>query len=153
MYSLILFVHSLLRWFVIPAGVAVLCATAAGWRSRAEWGDHHDRLQRLWIAILDTQLMLGLVLYFALSPLRGAFWASLPEGMHNRVLRFWGMEHPVAMVAAILLLHLFNVRARGLEAAARHRFVFFTTLLCFAVILASIPWPFLKHGRPWLRML
>src|SRR5262249_9176043 len=94
---------------------------------------------------------LGLTLYAFLSPFSHAFFADAALGMKQPALRFFGVEHIFAMLTAVVVVHIGRRRSRKAEGRLRHRRVFVTTLAALLVILASIPWPFLRYGRPLAR--
>ncbi|MCX7852855.1 MAG: hypothetical protein N2383_08730, partial [Caldilineales bacterium] len=69
MYPLFLALHNLLRWLVIIAAIIVLVRTLQGLRSRRPWTALDDRMGQLYTVSMDIQLLVGLVLFFVLSPL------------------------------------------------------------------------------------
>jgi hypothetical protein len=50
---------------------------------------------------MDVQLLRGLILYFGVSPEVKAALGMGSSMMNDRVMRFWGMEHMVAMILAV----------------------------------------------------
>jgi len=152
LYSLVLLAHSWLRWAVLLLALALLARSAAGWlRSRA-WTPGDDRLQVALVAVIDLELLLGLLLYVALSPLTRAFLADPAVGMRAPVLRFFGIEHGVAMLLAVGVAHAGRVVSRRAPTAARRqRGVCITALVVLLLVVAAIPWPALGYGRPLFR--
>jgi hypothetical protein len=151
-YATILSLHSWLRWGVV--GLALLCIARAalGWRRRRSFERGDARLFRVLVAAVDTQIVLGLLLYARLSPFSAAGFSDLGGAMHNSVLRYFVLEHPLAMLIGVAVLHVGSVRARRWNSEPqRHRAVLRTTataLLCFAI---GLPWPGLPYARPLLR--
>jgi cation transport ATPase len=93
------------------------------------------------------------MLYIFLSPMASAFFSDVGNAMKEPALRFFGVEHIAGMIVAITILHI--GRARSKKAGTprlRHRRVWVSTLIALTVIAASIPWPFLRYGRPLLRV-
>ncbi len=147
-YGLVLGLHSILRWFVLIVG---LTAVARAWTARAggrPWTDTDRLLGRLFVVSLDVQLLLGLLLYVVFSPVVKAAFTNISLGMRSRALRFFMVEHPFAMILALVLAHVGFAKAKraGGAAAARHAAIYFA--LALLIILASIPWPFFSYGRP-----
>lgn len=103
--------------------------------------------------VVDLQLLLGLVLYFGLSPFTKQALTNIGGAMSNSALRFWAIEHAVGMVAAVVLVRMGRVMSANAKSptSARNR-----RLICFALatvlMLASIPWPGLSNGRPLFRI-
>jgi hypothetical protein len=148
MYSVTLLVHSLLRWVVLFTGLAAAGRGIIGWNGRP-WKSPDARAGMLFIAALDLQFLIGLLLYFVLSPTMSVAMSNPGAAMKDSALRFFLVEHAVGMIIAIVLAHI--GRAKTKKAAtdmARHRAaaVFFT--LALVVILLSIPWPGMPAGRP-----
>ncbi|MDX2167242.1 MAG: hypothetical protein SF182_09270 [Deltaproteobacteria bacterium] len=148
-YTTILLLHSWLRWGVLALGVWCGLAAARGWRQRAPFGGADVRRLTLFVAAVDTQLLLGLLLYAQLSPITSIAFGNLGAAMGNAVLRFFVLEHPLAMVSGVALLHVGSVRARRLGAdPTRHRAVLRTIGLALLCVLIGIPWPGLPYARP-----
>jgi len=152
MFNLVLWGHSMLRWAVLVSG---LIAVYRGWRGRAgvsPWTSGDTWTSRGFVALLDVQFAAGLLLWLY-SPISIMGIHEPDLGLGDRVIRFWTFEHPLLMLAAVVLANigLFLLRRRP-DARRRHR----TVCLCFgtalALVLVGIPWSFLPYGRPlfWL---
>jgi hypothetical protein len=152
MYVLVLFIHSWLRWLVLLAGVAAVARGIGGWRRRTPWTLRDERAG-LWFSIgLDLQMLLGLLLYFALSPITKAALQDFVGAMSNRALRFWAIEHVFGMLVGIALVHIGRTRIHKTgDDTRRHMLaaVFFT--LALIAILVSTPWPGTPNARPLFR--
>ena len=145
MYTTVLIVHSLLRWAVILAG---LVAAGTAWREAQGW--QTVRSGRVFAVLLDIQVLAGLTLYFLLSQITRHAIRDVGAAMSNDVVRFWAIEHPVGMLAALVLAHIALARARrGLDIRLRRRVAIYFSLAAALVILTT-PWPFLPYGRPLL---
>src|SRR5262249_46226282 len=142
-YDLVLLAHSYLRWLVLLLAVATALRALVAARTPGD-----VRLHVGLIAAVDTQFLLGLVLYILLSPTTSAFFADVRAGMRDSALRFFGVEHFVGMLIAIAILH----QGRPRKSPTRRR-VLVTTLVPLAIMLASIPWPSRPYGRPLVRGL
>ncbi len=152
LYSITLFVHSWLRWVVL---IAVLWSIASSWsalRQGADWTPADERRRRILLRAVEVQVTLGLLLYVWLSPIvRGAF-ANMGAAMRSAPLRFFAIEHIVAMVIALGVLQMASARARkATEPRARHRIMLKGSAAFLVCVLAGIPWPGLKHARPLAR--
>ena len=151
MYDIVLTLHSLLRWVVILLGLcAVLTAAAAA--SRRSWTPAEARPGLLFTIALDVQLLLGVLLYVAMSPITRAALQDVGGAMRNGPMRFWAVEHPALMLVAIVLAHVGRSATRYAgsdRAGARARLWFGLALV--ALVLAT-PWPFMPQGRPWFRL-
>ena len=128
----VLFIHSLFRWFVLPAALYAVVRAFARDYSGGRW----------FAMLLDIQFAIGLLLYW-LSPITSSAITNMGAAMQNRVARFWAVEHAISMIIAVALVHIGVARAgKGKGGVA----VLF--LLALIAILIGIPWPFLPYGRP-----
>lgn len=153
MYAVLLVLHSYLRWAVLGLAVAGLVRAFSGFRAGRGWVAADERLAKLTLASIDTQLLLGLALYFV-SPVVSTARQNMAAAMHDRTLRFFSVEHLSMMLLAVAVAHIGRVRAKKHgEAPARHKTTLLTLVGFLVLVAASIPWPFLPHGRPLLRGL
>jgi hypothetical protein len=140
-YSILLIVHSWLRWAAIAAGVAAALRGGSGNQAEGKW----------YTILLDTQMLLGLLLYFVFSPITAAALADFGAAMKATQLRFFAVEHVFGMLIAIALAHVgrSKVKKAPVERRARIAMIFYG--LSLIALLASIPWPGMPAGRPLFR--
>ena len=115
MYEFALIVHSWLRWAVLLAGIA---AIASLFKSEPLG---RDRWGVAFVSLLDLQMLLGLILYFALSPNTRAMIADLGAAMRDPVARFWAVEHVGTMTLAVIAAHVGRVLARRAKTSSAQR--------------------------------
>ena len=152
MYTTVLILHSWIRWIALVAAVGT---TLAALRGKVDGPTSlADRWGMIAMMVLDTQLLLGLLLYFVLSPNTKAILENFSGAMKDPALRFWAVEHTVTMFAAIALAHVGRVLARKAVAPATNRT---RLLICFglttALIILGMPWPGRPGGRDLFRGL
>ena len=160
MYTTILVLHSWLRWAVIIAGVLAVgstlmastppgSASSPGGTGKA---DPVDRWGLVFMITLDLQMLLGLLLYFALSPVTAAIFNDFGGAMKDPVARFWAVEHVGTMMLAVVLAHVGRVLGRKAKTPASKRT---RLLICFGIsllaILGGTPWPGMPAGRELFR--
>lgn len=151
MYSGVLLVHSWVRWAVVIAGVLALLRAISGASSRRPWTAADDRAG-LWFTIaLDVQVLIGLYLYFVLSPFTTDALKDFGAAMRTPALRFWAVEHAFGMLLGVVLAHVGRVRLRKAEPSRRHVIAAIFFGIALVAILASTPWPGTPNGRPWVR--
>jgi len=109
------------------------------------------RLHRAFIAAIDLQFVLGLLLYLLLSPTVRAARSSMGAAMSDDTLRFYFVEHAFGMIVAVGTAHFAWSRVR--KGAPATRAVTVAQAAWLLVTLASIPWPFMPYGRPLLRLV
>ena len=152
MYTTVLAVHSWVRWIAL---IAVVGTTLAAVRGKVGGIDSlADRWGMVAMMALDIQMLLGLLLYFVVSPNMKAILDNFGGAMKDPALRFWAVEHTASMFAAIALAHVGRVLARkaATPAAKRTRL-----LICFGLatllIILGMPWPGRPGGRALFRGL
>jgi len=62
-----------------------------GWLGNAEYGLRENFLRKLFLAMLYTDMILGIILYFFLQ--KPAELISAEEAMNYSKLRFWAIQH------------------------------------------------------------
>ena len=141
--------HSLLRWFVLFAGIAAVVMYALGYFQKKSFGKNESRISLIFMSLMDTQLLIGLYLYFA----KGHF-SNLTAGgvMSNAISRFFSVEHIFGMIIALVLVHLGHISSKKGEDSTRFRKGFIYFGLALLIMLLCIPWPFTTAGtgRHWL---
>ncbi len=148
MYTIVLALHSYIRWIALVATVGVTFAALRG----QVHSDNSvaDRWGMFAITTLDIQMLLGLLLYLALSPFMKPILSNFAASMQRADLRFWAVEHVTSMFGAIILAHAGRVLARKAKSDQTKRL---RLLVCFGLalilIIAGMPWP----GRPGGRAL
>jgi hypothetical protein len=140
-----------MRWVVIAVGLVAFIRAASGFSGRKPWVPSDDRAGFWFTTTLDVQFLLGLVLYFFLSPFTSQALHDFGAAMKAPGLRFFAVEHPVGMVIGIALAHVGRARARRADSFRRHKVAAIFFGLALAIMLASIPWPGTTHGRSWVR--
>ena len=149
MYELTLTLHSIVRWVVLIAGVIAIIQALAGWRRSRPWTAGDNRIGMIYTTSLDVQLLLGLLLFFVLSPITRAAMSSMGSAMQNEVTRFFLVEHFPLMLIAIIIAHIGRSRARkASDDNGMHRLSFILYAISLVLILLAIPWPFMSYGRP-----
>lgn len=151
MYPTFLVLHSILRWLVLLFGLMAIVRAFVGWFGEKPWTRADDRAGLLYGVSLDTQTLVGLVLYGLLSPITQIALGDMGAAMKEPTLRFYAVEHLTLMLVGLALVHIGRSRAKkAATETGRHRTaaIFFT--IGFLVILAGIPWPFRTVGRPLL---
>ena len=151
-YTAVLGIHSWLRWLTLLLAMGATLNALRGDTdiSQRPRGRHWDTFLMM---VLDIQVLVGLLLYFGLSPFTKRALADVGAAMRDSGLRFWAFEHIGAMFAAVVLVRIGRVLALTAKtpvARRQKRFVFF--VLTTLAIVAGTPWPGLPNGRPLFRL-
>jgi hypothetical protein len=152
MYTALLALHSLLRWAVLLTGAVAVFRGVAGSGGRRPWTAADARSASWFTISLDIQMVLGLILYVALSPITREAFGDFGAAMRNSALRFWAVEHLIGMIVAIAVAHIGRARIRRLtDDVRRHRTAAIFFGVALVAILLSIPWPGMPNGRVLFR--
>lgn len=150
MYALFLALHNLLRWVVVLLALYLLIRTYGGLLGRRTFTLQDANAGRWFTIGLDVQVLVGLILYFVVSPITRGALANFGEAMSNADIRFFAVEHLLMMVVAVVLSHVGTAQVRK-ATDDRTKFVrsaiWYT--LAIVVLLVGIPWV----QRPLLRGL
>ncbi len=127
----LLHLHTILRWIIL----LLLLVTLYQAFSKKEG----IRKTSLWLMI-SAHSMLVIGLYQVIAGRYGII-KGLPEGvslMKDTFYRFYWVEHPLAMIVAIVLITL----AKGKAKTLNYKAAGWLLLVALILIMTSIPWPF-----------
>jgi uncharacterized membrane protein YozB (DUF420 family) len=141
LYQIILGVHNLMRWVVVILAILALVRAYLGWLRNREWTMNDRKIGVFYTAALDTQLLLGLILYFFLSPLTATAFRDLGAAMSSPAVRFFLLEHALYMILAVILAHIGSAFSRRAASdAAKHRTAAIWYTLSALAIIVGMPW-------------
>lgn len=154
MLSTLLFLHSLIRWFVLATLLYSLFRAYRGYTYNLVF-NKADNAWRHWTATTThIQLIIGILLY-AKSDTVKAFFSGLGSRDHITEPMFFGIIHITFMLSAIVAVTIGSAMAKR-KTVDKEKFK--TILIWFGaallLILIAIPWPFSPLAqRPYLRQL
>lgn len=154
MYAILIALHSLFRWLVVLSLTYATAVACQGWITKRAFSKYDNLVRHGTATIAHIQLLLGLALYFV-SPIVQYFLQNFSEGVHQREIRFFGMEHIFMMLLAIALLTVGAVKTKRQTAdVLKFKTMAIWFSVAWVVIFFSIPWPFLPLSphRPYFRM-
>ena len=153
MYSVLLTLHPIVRWLIVLAALASVGRALGGLRGGQAWTALDKRLGIIFTSAMDTQLLIGLLLYFFYSPVTTNALRDLGGAMSQSGSRFFAVDHLFAMLIAVVLAHIGWARAKKASSdSAKFRQIAIFFGLAIVLVLLSIPWPFSSVARPWLRL-
>jgi hypothetical protein len=141
-YQILLFVHSWLRWAVLIVAVIAIFNAFGGWLSKSPFGKKDNALQASFVGLMHTQLLIGLILYFFLSPLgSAAFEGGMGAVMKNGALRYWAVEHITVMILAVIVAQVGrSISKKAQTAPKKHRVSAIAFSVALVLMLSRIPW-------------
>jgi hypothetical protein len=139
MYEGLLLTHSLLRYFILVALVAVIFMAIRGLTTKRPYGKWDNMVGLYLFIFTHMQLLAGLILYF-MSP-----WVQFgSETMSNKTTRYWTVEHIVAMLIAVVLVTMARTTSKRMSSdAAKHRRMAIFNVVALVIIVGTI----LMSGR------
>jgi hypothetical protein len=145
-YPQLLAFHGLLRWIVLAAALIAILVAFAGWSPGRPLGKLR-LFTVIFVIAMDIEFLIGVVLFFWLSPVTHAALANFGEAMKSKEPRFFTVEHSTMMLLAVICAHIgaaLSRKARTDQMKFRGAAIAYSISL--VLMLAGIPW-----WRPLLR--
>jgi hypothetical protein len=153
MYTVLLDLHSWLRWVILILAVIVIYRSGTGMAGRKPFTATDKKVGLFLMIAAHTTLLIGLYLWltgpYGLANIRNLGFGEL---MKERVYRYYAVEHIAGMLIAIVLITIGRGAAKkDIPDVTKHKRVFWFVLVALVIILATVPWPFREGiGRPWI---
>ncbi|SRR5579871_842993 len=143
--------HNVLRWVIIILLLASIIKSLNGWMNKKTFTTSDRKLFLFTLISAHLNFLVGLYLLFFGK--YGIVGAGIPQGvnvMKDNFYRFFLIEHPTAMLIAIILITVGNSASKKAALdTLKFKKAFWFFFIAFVIILASVPWPFREIGRPW----
>ncbi len=140
MYTGLVHAHSGLRWVALLLLLAAVFVSISRWQGNKSFTEGNRKLYLFTLISVHLQLVLGLILY-VISP-KVNF-----DGLSNRVVRFYTVEHIAIMLLAIVAITIGYSRSkRATSDTQKHRLVGILYGIGLLLILVGIPWAFRNLG-------
>lgn len=141
MYVGLLHIHSVLRWIILFVSIIVLIKYYLGWFGSKNWAKLDNTLGIVFTTVFDMQLLVGLILYFFVSPFTQAAFSDFGSAMKNPELRFYAVEHLSLMLIALVLVHVGRAKSKKAKAdKLKFRIATIYFSIAMLLVLAGIPW-------------
>ena len=152
MLSTFIFLHSLIRWFVLGTLLYSIYRAYKGYRHRLAFSKTDNTWRHRTATIAHIQLIIGIILYSKSVAVK-TFFAGLGSTGHITEPMFFGIIHIALMLTAIVLVTLGSAMAKR-QTIDQEKFK--TMLFWFGaallLILIAIPWPFSPLAqRPYIK--
>jgi len=147
-YLTVLTLHSWNRWLVFALGLAATVNAFRDTPAVVNGRVRGSRWDMFFQMTIDIQVLLGLLLYFGLSPYSTEAMNDIGTAMKSSMLRFWGVEHEVLAFASVILVRLgrvFATNAKTPEARRNRR------IACFLAAMVLLVAAAFMQRRPWFR--
>lgn len=142
--NILIHTHSGLRWFVLLLLLITIFRSYLLQNHPQSSGKTKINLPLYTLVVFTLQFVLGVILFFTSSRV------SFIEGfMKNPDLRFFGIEHWILMLIAIILIHIGYIRSSRSDYVKGQKIIFLYYLIALLVVILGIPWPFRGFGNGW----
>ena len=148
--SILLLLHSLLRWVILILLLAAIVQSYSGMSSGRPFSNGDRKLGLFLMISAHITLLIGIYQWivggFGLKSIQNNGFKTV---MENASLRFWAVEHTTGMLLAIIFITIGRGAIKRGSNTSAHNKAAWLFLLALIFILASIPWPFrVGIGRP-----
>jgi 1,4-dihydroxy-2-naphthoate octaprenyltransferase len=152
-YSIVLALHSWSRWLVLVFGLIAFFRAFTGWQGRKPYTGADKGMGAAFVGSMHLQLLLGLILYFALSPYGVKAFDSLGGGvMKDANARFFAVEHIVTMILAVVAAQVGrSTSKKAVDAVLKHKRAAVWFGVALLLVLLMIPWGLWNPERPLFR--
>jgi cytochrome c biogenesis factor len=139
MYPHLLATHNALRWAFLFFLVISLIQSYSGWFGNKSYTKSANTFKTLTVTTVHLQLLLGLVLYFV-SPIVAGFLENVGAGMKEKDLRFFGMEHFIMMLIAVVAITVGSAKSkRQSNDTAKYKTVAIWFTIALVLVLLAAP--------------
>ena len=152
LYSISLFLHSWNRWLILVAGIIVITSAIRGLSAKSVYTDFQRKWALVFLSSLHLQLLVGILLYFVLSPLTLQALSNFGAAMNDPVMRFFAVEHSFTNLIAIILAQSGSILVkRATDARVKNKRTLIWNGIALLLILAMIPMGMMGLARPLFR--
>jgi uncharacterized membrane protein len=138
MYTGLLHLHSILRYFILALLVVVVVLALIGLLNKKAYGKTDNKLSLFLFILTHTQLLVGIILYIV-SYTGGHRVQFNSETMSTPALRYFAVEHFLMMLIAIVLITLGRTRAKkAVTDLAKHKLILIFNGIALLIILGTI---------------
>ncbi len=140
MYTTLLTLHSIVRWIILITFIYAIIRAFYGWLSKKEFNKSDKIVLTVTASLAHLQLLLGISLYL-ISPIIRFFIHNFRFAVKLKEYRFFGMEHALIMLIAIVLITIGSSIAKRKKAdAEKFKTIAIWYGLSMALILSAIPY-------------
>ena len=141
MYNVFLILHDTFRWLLLISLILTLTKYLNGWLGKKPWKKIDKILGIVFTSLMDLQLLVGLILYFFLSPLTRFAFSDFGTAMKESNLRFYAVEHISIMLIAAVIVHIGQSKSKKAKTdVIRFKILSIYLIVALTLIVIAIPW-------------
>ncbi len=131
--------HSILRYLVLLFTLVVALQSLMGLMGKKEFAKGNKMTALFMMISCDLQLLVGLALLFMNGHLQSL---STPGAMSNKGVRFFALEHPLAMIIGIVLVHIgYSIAKKDIPSPKKFNKLLWFSAIAFLLFVSQTPWP------------
>ncbi len=152
MHQILIFYHSLFRWFLLLTIIYSIYRACRGLIQNLFFSKLDNLIRYLTVTIAHIQFIIGIVLYTNSSSV-SFFWKNLDETLYDINDVFFGLIHIILMLSAIIVLTIgSSLTKRKLRDKEKFKTILIWYSIVLLIIFIAIPWPFSPlANRPYIR--
>lgn len=140
-YTIFLYIHSWLRWIILLLGLIAIIKAYAGWLGEKPYTKGDNGISAAFMGTLHLNLLVGLILYFFLSPYVQTAFNDFGAAMRQPEIRFWAVEHILMNIIAVVVAQVGRSKAKkAVDTIRKHKLTAIFYTIAFILLLSRIPW-------------
>jgi hypothetical protein len=144
MYEFIRSTHSSLRWILLLVLLFVIVRSWMGFVNKRSYTKLDNATSGALVGLAHLQLLLGLLLYFGLSPITQLAFSDFGAAMKDSQLRLYAVEHFITMLAAVALIQVGRIVSKKAsdDTSKYKKMAIYTTIAVLLMISRMPNWKF-----------
>jgi hypothetical protein len=144
MYEFVKAAHYGLRWILLLVLLFVIVKSWMGLIQKNKYAKVDNATSGALVGLAHLQLLLGLLLYFGLSPIMKVAFSDFGAAMKDSQLRLIAVEHFVTMLSAVALIQVGRILSKKAtdDAAKYKKMAIFATAALFLMLSRMPHWNF-----------
>jgi len=139
MNDILVTLHSYNRYLILAALVFVLFRSYSGWLGRKPFEKADNTGSVALLGLAHLQLVIGLIQYAFTSTWTQTAFANFGAAMKDPMLRYFAVEHILAMVIAITLIQLGRTFSKkATDDTEKHRKLAIYTSIALVIIAGTL---------------
>lgn len=149
-YEIFLFLHSWIRWIILILGLVAIFKAYTGWFGNKPFTKGDNGISAAFMGTLHLNLLIGLILYFFLSPIVDSAFNDFGAAMRSSELRFWAVEHILVNIIAVVVAQIGRTKSKkAVDNVRKHKLTAIFYTIAFVLLLSRIPW---GEAERWFRI-
>ena len=139
MNDILVTLHSYNRYLILAALVFVLYRAYTGWLGRKPFEKADNTGSAALLGLAHLQLVIGLIQYAFTSTWTQTAFANFGAAMKDPMLRYFAVEHILAMVIAVTLIQLGRTFSKkATDDTEKHRKLAIYTSIALVIIVGTL---------------